>query len=100
MTKLILNHIALGDDGCVVLFKFLCSDAGRSTNISEINLAQNGIGDRGLIAISEYLSGNKTLKELYLQSVRHNNNAFSTLFLRFRHTRTSFKAHLQLSQSS
>lgn len=72
-TKLALNLNALGDDGCVVLFNFLSSDVGRTSQISEIRLVKNGIGDRGLLAISEYLKGNKTLKELYLQGVRHEN---------------------------
>lgn len=75
VTRLILNHNALGDDGCVTLFNFLCSDVGRTSKISEIRLTKNGIGDRGLLAISEYLKGNKTLKELYLQSVRPENHS-------------------------
>lgn len=75
-TKLILDYNALGDDGCVTLFNFLCSDVGRTSKISEISLKKNGIGDRGLLAIAEYLKGNKTLKELRLQSVRRENYSF------------------------
>lgn len=69
VTKLVLSHNKLGDEGCEVLFKFLCSDVGKKKNIAEIKLAMNGIGDRGLLAISEYLRRNDTLKELHLQSV-------------------------------
>jgi len=66
VTKLILSHNTLQDDGCIVLFKFLGSDVGNTKRISEIKLAKNGIGDRGLLAISEFLKGNTVLKELYL----------------------------------
>jgi Ran GTPase-activating protein (RanGAP) involved in mRNA processing and transport len=66
VTKLILSHNTLEDDGCIVLFRFLGSDVGKTKRISEIKLAKNGIGDRGLLAISEFLKGNTVLKELYL----------------------------------
>jgi len=66
VTKLDLSHNALRDDGCMVLFKFLCSDPSRKNRISEIKLGKNGIGDRGLLAISEFLYGNETLIDLYL----------------------------------
>ena len=70
VTKPILGHNDLGDDGCVVLFGFLNSQQGRRYPISEISLNSNRIGDRGLQAIGEYLKDNTTLKELFLQNVR------------------------------
>lgn len=72
VTKLILGHNELGDDGCETLFRFLHSPQGRGYPVAEISLNSNGIGDRGLLAISEYLKDNMTLKELFLQ-----NNAFA-----------------------
>ena len=69
VTKLDLSHNALRDDGCMVLFKFLCSDPSRKNRISEIKLGKNGIGDRGLLAISDFLYGNETLIDLYLPAV-------------------------------
>lgn len=69
VTKLVLGHNELGDDGCIVLFKFLASTVGQKHRISEISLNSNGIGNRGLLAISEYLVDNTSLKELFLQNV-------------------------------
>ena len=69
VTKLILSHNGLSDDGCIVLFTFLSSKLGRKYQITEINLKSNNIGDRGLEAIASYLSGNVHLTELYLQNV-------------------------------
>ncbi|KAI5123236.1 hypothetical protein M0805_001325 [Coniferiporia weirii] len=66
--KLILGHNSLGDDGCRELFRFLCTEGGRRYRIAEISLNSNGIGDRGLEAIAEYLVGNEHLKELFLQN--------------------------------
>ncbi|KAJ7051171.1 RNI-like protein [Mycena amicta] len=68
VTKLILGLNKLNDDGCVVLFKFLASELGRKYQIAEISLNTNGIGNRGLLAISEYLQGNQPLKQLFLQN--------------------------------
>ena len=68
VTKLILGHNDLGDDGCRELFRYLCSDDGRRFRISEISLNSNGIGDKGLLAISEYLRNNQNLRELFLQN--------------------------------
>ncbi|KAJ6569471.1 hypothetical protein B0H19DRAFT_1257114 [Mycena capillaripes] len=68
VTKLILGHNELSDDGCIVLFKFLASSVGRKYRITEISLNSNSIGNRGLLAISEYLRGNTVLKELFLQN--------------------------------
>ncbi len=69
MTSLNLSHNQLGDDGCEELFRYLCSEAGRRYGIVEIYLLANGIGDRGLLALSEYLKGNRTLKDLLIQNV-------------------------------
>lgn len=69
VTKLILGHNELGDDGCQTLFGFLSTEQGRRYHISEISLNSNRIGDRGLQAISEYLRDNSTLRELFLQNV-------------------------------
>ncbi|TFK73368.1 hypothetical protein BDN72DRAFT_791004 [Pluteus cervinus] len=68
VTKLVLGHNDLGDDGCVVLFKFLRSPAGRKYRIAEISLNSNGIGNRGLLAVASYLKDNTILKELFLQN--------------------------------
>ncbi|KAJ7037375.1 RNI-like protein [Mycena alexandri] len=70
VTKLILGHNELSDDGCIVLFKFLASGVGQKYQIAEISLNSNSIGNRGLLAISEYLQGNNALKELFLQNNR------------------------------
>ncbi|KAG7448738.1 uncharacterized protein BT62DRAFT_946378 [Guyanagaster necrorhizus] len=72
VTKLILGHNKLADDGCIVLFRFLGSAAGRKYRITEISLNSNEIGDRGLLAIAAYLNGNQYLTDLFLQ-----NNRFS-----------------------
>ncbi|KAJ6569694.1 hypothetical protein B0H10DRAFT_1880203 [Mycena sp. CBHHK59/15] len=75
VTKLILGHNELADDGCIVLFKFLTSSLGRKYQIAEISLNSNIIGNRGLLAISEYLQGNLVLKELFLQNNRFTGDA-------------------------
>jgi hypothetical protein len=59
----------LGDDGTIVLFDYLGSDVGKKNKLAEISLNSNGISDRGLLAIAEYLSNNLALKELFLQNV-------------------------------
>lgn len=69
VTKLILGHNDLGDDGCIELFHYLCSDDGRRYKIAEISLNSNEIGDKGLAAIAEYLENNTDLRELFLQNV-------------------------------
>ncbi|KAF5389614.1 hypothetical protein D9757_004210 [Collybiopsis confluens] len=67
VTKLILGHNSLSDDGCMLLFNFLSSLPGRKYPITEISLNANRIGNRGLAAIAAYLVGNTTLGELFLQ---------------------------------
>ncbi|KAF7367493.1 RNI-like protein [Mycena sanguinolenta] len=92
VTKLILGHNELSDDGCIVLFKFLGSAVGRKYQIAEISLNSNSIGNRGLLAISEYLRGNKCLKELFLQ-----NNRFTAEAATFASFTTALNtSHLEL----
>lgn len=69
VTKLVLGHNDLRDDGCVTLFRYLCSTRGRKHCISEISLNSNAIGDLGLSAIADYLQGNEHLTDLFLQNV-------------------------------
>ncbi|KAF7306321.1 UvrD-like helicase ATP-binding domain-containing protein [Mycena indigotica] len=66
VTKLILGSNNLGDDGCIVLFKFLASAVGRKHQIAEISLNTNRLGNRGLLAIAEYLQDNQSLRQLLL----------------------------------
>ncbi|KAJ7594342.1 hypothetical protein C8J56DRAFT_434718 [Mycena floridula] len=68
VTKLILGHNELGDDGCVVLTRFLSSSIGSRISLVEISLNANKIGNVGLLAIAEYLQGNQSLREIYLQN--------------------------------
>jgi hypothetical protein len=75
VTKLILGHNSLGDDGTVALFTFLNSSGSNSGSkykqtITEISLNGNGISNKGLEAIILYLQDNSALKELSLSAVR------------------------------
>lgn len=70
ISKLILGHNELSDEGCITLFQFLDSVHGHNFPTSEISLNANQIGDRGLLAIASYLENNSTLRELFLQNVR------------------------------
>ena len=79
VTKLVLGHNDLGDAGCEELFGFLSSDTGRNYRISQISLNSNGIGNRGLLAISRYLRDNVTLKELFLQNVSLSSASFFSI---------------------
>ncbi|TFY70950.1 hypothetical protein EVG20_g2056 [Dentipellis fragilis] len=72
VTRLLLGHNQLGDDGCEVLCDFLCSEEGQKYRIEEISLNSNDIGDRGLRALARYLLGNTSLRDLFLQ-----NNCFT-----------------------
>lgn len=71
VSKLALSHNDLRDEGCIELFSYLCSPEGRKYQIEDIHLVHNHLGDRSLLAISEYLKNNNTLAELSLQSVSH-----------------------------
>lgn len=70
--RLVLNHNKLGNEGCAVLCKFLCSTIGKRHAISKIALNFNAIGNEGLSAISDFLKDDQHLKELSLA-----NNSFS-----------------------
>ncbi|KAA1472470.1 RNI-like protein [Dentipellis sp. KUC8613] len=72
VTRLLLGHNQLGDDGCEVLCDFLCSEEGQKYRVEEISLNSNDIGDRGLRALARYLRGNTSLRDLFLQ-----NNCFT-----------------------
>lgn len=67
---LILRHNNLGDNGCVELFKYLCSEEGQRHTVSGILLNTNNLGNVALESIGNFLRGNRWLKELYLASVR------------------------------
>lgn len=69
VSKLVLGHNDLRDDGCVILFRYLSSARGRKLCTSEISLNSNAIGDVGLSAIADYLEGNEHLTDLFLQNV-------------------------------
>ncbi len=69
VVKLVLSHNDLRDEGCVALFQYLCSERGRRHPVKEISLTANGIGDRGLSAIADYMVDNVHLRELFLQNV-------------------------------
>ncbi|TCD61744.1 hypothetical protein EIP91_007993 [Steccherinum ochraceum] len=68
VTHLVLGHNPLGDDGCEKLFEWLDSEAGRKYHIEVIHLNVCNIGDRGLVAIGQFLDGNAGTKELWLQA--------------------------------
>ena len=68
--RLILGHNELGDDGCIALFTFLGSSDGRKYRIAYISLNANDIGERGFLAIADYVKDNQHLKQLLLQNVR------------------------------
>ena len=69
---LILRHNKLGDEGCVELFKYLCSGEGQRHKIAGILLNANCLGNVALESIGDFLHDNKWLKELYLANVRPN----------------------------
>lgn len=75
---LILRHNKLGDDGCVELFKYLCSEDGRRHKVSGILLNANNLGNTALESIGGFLRDNRWLKELYLTSVRSNLPPYSS----------------------
>ncbi|KAI6019944.1 hypothetical protein F5J12DRAFT_968319, partial [Pisolithus orientalis] len=66
--RLYLGNSSLGDSGCVRLFDFLNSPAGRPCreSLTELFLTQNDIGPKGLLAIAEFLRNNVVLRELCL----------------------------------
>ncbi|GLB42188.1 hypothetical protein LshimejAT787_1102030 [Lyophyllum shimeji] len=64
--KVLISHSQLGDDGCVALFDLLGSAQGRKHPVSDIHLGSNNIGDKGLLAIADYLKDNVHLYSLQL----------------------------------
>ncbi|KAF7319929.1 RNI-like protein [Mycena kentingensis (nom. inval.)] len=92
VTKLILGSNDLGDAGSVVLFRFLSSAIGRKYQVEIISLNANHIGNRGLSAISEYLAGSYSLKQLFLQNNQFSNDP--SLFAKFAKAVNS--SHLEL----
>lgn len=72
VTKLMLNHNPLGDDGVSQLFNYLRSTLGSKHRIalSEISLNCTNLGCKGLQAIADYIRGNDVLKIVWLASVR------------------------------
>lgn len=83
VSRLLLGHNHLGDEGTECLFKFLSSPDGQVFRISELALNSNEIGDKGLRAISRYLTeagpGALVLRELFLQGVRSPSSTRSVL---------------------
>ncbi|KDQ58812.1 hypothetical protein JAAARDRAFT_113968, partial [Jaapia argillacea MUCL 33604] len=77
VTRLILGHNQLGDEGTMELFTFLSSTEGRRHKIEEISLNSNKIGNQGLEVIIQFLRDNMDLCELFLQ----NNNFTSSPIL-------------------
>ena len=67
---LFLRHNKLGDEGCVELFEYLCSEEGQRHQVAGILLNANSLGNVALESIGSFLRDNKWLKELYLASVR------------------------------
>ncbi|KAG6332112.1 hypothetical protein ID866_6980, partial [Astraeus odoratus] len=66
--RLFLGNSGLGDAGCVRLFEFLNSPAGRECreSLTELFLTQNDIGSQGLLAVAGFLRNNTVLRELCL----------------------------------
>lgn len=59
----------MGDEACAILFNFMTATRSRF-KITELQLNETGLGMKGLAALTRYLDGNQTLKELWLQAVR------------------------------
>ena len=78
VTKLLLDHNTLGNEGCEALFRFLSSE---KKSITDIRMVNNNIGDRGLLAIARYLTNNQCLSKLYLQGVSTSSFIFSCFSL-------------------
>jgi hypothetical protein len=69
--RLDIGDSTLGDEGCVLLFDFLESPAGRrcKNSITELFLTRNSIGAKGLLAVSTFVKDNHVLRELCLSGV-------------------------------
>ncbi|KAH7886924.1 hypothetical protein F5I97DRAFT_1073310 [Phlebopus sp. FC_14] len=66
--RLYLGNSCLGDVGCVRLFEYLNSPAGRECkeSLTELFLTNNEIGSQGLLAVAAFLRDNAVLRELCL----------------------------------
>lgn len=66
--RLDIGNSSMGDEGCVQLFNFLDSSAGRTckNSLTELYLTRNGIGGKGLLAVSKFIRDNDVLRELCL----------------------------------
>ncbi|KAG1826609.1 hypothetical protein EV424DRAFT_1471522 [Suillus variegatus] len=66
--RLDIGNSSMGDEGCVQLFNFLDSPAGRTckNSLTELYLTRNGIGGKGLLAVSKFIRDNDVLRELCL----------------------------------
>jgi len=69
--RLDIGDSSLGDAGCVLLFDFLESPTGRRcrNSLTELYLTRNGIGAKGLLAVSKFIKDNHVLRELCLSGV-------------------------------
>ncbi|KDQ13322.1 hypothetical protein BOTBODRAFT_33645 [Botryobasidium botryosum FD-172 SS1] len=74
VTHITAGHNDLGDEGCVTLIEFLCSEEGKDTRVQELGLNANGLQNGALGAIARYLRNNASLISLSLS-----NNAFQAL---------------------
>ncbi|KAG2154247.1 uncharacterized protein EDB93DRAFT_191119 [Suillus bovinus] len=66
--RLDIGNSSMGDEGCIQLFNFLESTAGRKckNSLTELYLTRNGIGAKGLLAVSNFIKDNHVLRELCL----------------------------------
>jgi hypothetical protein len=78
--RLDIGNSSMGDEGCIQLFNFLGSPAGRrcKNSLTELYLTRNGIGAKGLLAVSKFIKDNDVLRELCLSGV---STATSSVFL-------------------
>ncbi|KAG0697592.1 hypothetical protein DFH29DRAFT_945379 [Suillus ampliporus] len=75
--RLDIADSSLGDEGCVQLLNFLESPAGRrcKNSLTELYLTKNGIGAKGLLAVSKFIKDNDVLRELCLSGNPLSTNA-------------------------
>ncbi|KAG1862803.1 hypothetical protein DFJ58DRAFT_725282 [Suillus subalutaceus] len=87
--RLDIGNSSMGDEGCVQLFNFLDSPAGRrcKNSLTELYLTRNGIGAKGLLAVSKFLKDNDVLRELCLSGNPLSTNADVIAHLNARYLR-------------
>ncbi|KAG2041260.1 hypothetical protein BDR03DRAFT_947398 [Suillus americanus] len=75
--RLDIGNSSMGDEGCVQLFNFLDSPAGRrcKNSLTELYLTRNCIGAKGLLAVSKFIKDNDVLRELCLSGNPLSTNA-------------------------